>query len=168
MSVLTCGYQFKVILSILRKCMYIAHPDTCLCDFLGYVYLLIYCSILTWKEEPQPTLFDMKPPIRNQSWTVCQHSNWADIKHTPREAQFKSTWPMLIFRGSTMLFYRRIPKSPWTRSDYQLVKLGEVWGWWSFWSTMKCDAITGHNIPNQPELTCTLWWTNIAIENGHL
>ena len=75
MSVLTCGCQFKVILSILRKCMYIAHPDTCLCEFLAYVYLLIDCSILTWKEEPQPTLFDMKPPIRNQSWTVCQHSN---------------------------------------------------------------------------------------------
>ena len=67
MSVLTCGCQFKVILSILRKCMYIAHPDTCLCEFLAYVYLLIDCSILTWKEEPQPTLFDMKPPIRNQS-----------------------------------------------------------------------------------------------------
>ena len=106
MSVLTCGCQFKVILSILRKCMYIAHPDTCLCEFLAYVYLLIDCSILTWKEEPQPTLFDMKPPIRNQSWTVCQHSNWADIKHTPMEAQFKSTWPMLIPRGSTMLIYR--------------------------------------------------------------
>jgi hypothetical protein len=167
MSVLTCACQFKVILSILRKCMYIAHPDTCLCDFLGYVYLLIDCSILTWKEEPQ--LFDMKPPIRNQSWTVCQHSNWADIKHTPMEAQFKSTWPMLIPRGSTMPIYRpslcgdelasMCPKSPWnfgcfggtpTRSDYQLVKLGEVWGVGFFGSTMKCDAITGHNIQNQP------------------